>query len=331
MVRRVGVIGSGVMGSWHALRWRNLPVELAGFYDADRNRAEALVAQYGGRSFASVDDLLQSSDVVDICTPPAEHAAATIAAARAGRHVVCEKPIARHVADARAMIDACEQAGVRLFIAHVVRFFPEFARAKEVADSGALGRLGVARTVRGGAPPRRSGWFADIAQSGGVILDVAIHDIDYLRWLCGDVVRVFARGLTFQGLDVDHALITLRFAGGAVGHIEASWAFPEGFRTSIELAGVDGLLLHDSEETRPLSVQYRADAPANVSLLATHTPLEDDPYFRELQHFLQALDRGEPFLVTPRDALTALRVALASIESVRTGQPVELATFEEGL
>ena len=332
-MKRVGIAGSGSMGGWHAARWRALPVELTGFYDTDRARAVALAAKYGGQAFASVEALLDSSDIIDICTPPALHAAVTIAAARAGKHVVCEKPIARHLADARAMIAACEDAGVRLFVAHVVRFFPEFARAKAILDSGALGRLGVVRSVRGGAPPGHSGWFADIAQSGGVTLDVAIHDIDYQRWLCGDVARVFARGLTFRNLNVDHALITLRFANGAIGHIEGSWAFPAGnFRTYLELAGTEGLLVHDSDDTRPLDVQYHAGAaPAAAAALGDPAPLDDDPYFLEFRHFLDALDSGSDFLVTPHDALAALQIALAAIESLRTGRPVDVATFEESL
>lgn len=330
-MRGVAIIGSGNMGSWHASRWQALPVKLTGFYDADPARAAALAAKYGGQAFASLDAALDASDLIDICTPPAEHASATIAAARAGKHVVCEKPIARHLSDAHAMIAACQAAGVRLFVAHVVRFFPEFVRAKAVLDSGALGRLGVVRSVRGGAPPGHSGWFTDIAQSGGVTLDVAIHDIDYMRWLCGDVVRVFARGLTFRSLAVDHVLITLRFASGAIGHIEGSWAFPAGnFRTSFELAGTEGLLVHDSDEAQPLDVQYHAGVTP-ASPLGNPAPIQDDPYFLEFQHVLDALDSGSAFLVTPDDALAALRVALAAIESLRTGRPIDIATFEEAV
>ena len=327
-MKRIGIIGSGGMGGWHASHWRTLPITLAGFYDADAARAQAAATQHGGQAFASLDDLLAACDIVDICTPPADHAPSAIAAARAGRHIVCEKPIARSLADAQAMIDACDAAGVRLFIAHVVRFFPEFARARKVLESGAIGQLGVARSVRGGAPPAHSAWFADFAQSGGVILDVAIHDIDYLRSLCGDVRRVFARGLSFRGLPVDHALITLRFASGAIGHIEASWAFPPGnFRTAFELAGSDGLLAHDSDDARPLTVQYRPGATPQSAGGPPAPPSPDDPYRSELQHFLNALEADEPFLVTPHDAIEALRVALAAIESVRTGKPVDVASF----
>jgi predicted dehydrogenase len=332
-VRRLAIIGSGNMGSWHASRWQALPVELTGFYDADPARSAALAAQYGGQAFTSLEGALDASDLVDICTPPAEHASAVMAAARAGKHVICEKPIARHLADAHAMIAACESAGVRLFVAHVVRFFPEFARAKEVVESGALGRLGVVRSVRGGAPPGHSQWFRDIEQSGGVTLDLAIHDIDYMRWLCGDVLRVFARGLSFRSLTVDHTLITLRFASGAIGHIEASWAFPAGnFRTNFELAGSEGLLVHESDEAKPLDVQFHAGAaPASPPALGSPAALHDDPYLLEFKHVLDALDSGSPFRVTPEDALAALRVALAAIESLRTGQPVDIATFEEAL
>jgi predicted dehydrogenase len=331
-VRSVGIVGSGNMGGWHASHWQALPVRLAGFYDSDPARAVALAGMYGGQAFTHVEALLRESDIIDICTPPAEHSAVTIAAARAGKHVICEKPIARHLADAQAMIAACDSAGVRLFVAHVVRFFPEFARAKAVLDSGALGRLGVVRSVRGGALPQHSGWFADMAQSGGVTLDVAIHDIDYMRWLCGDVVRVFARGLTFRGLPVDHVLITLRFASGAIGHIEGSWAFPAGnFRTYLELAGTEGLLVHDSDDAQPLDVQYHSGASVPPLALSDPALLTEDPYFLEFQHFLDALDRGSAFLVTPHDALAALRVALAAVESLHTGRPVDTATFEEQL
>jgi len=331
-VRGVGIIGSGNMGALHVSRWQALPVRLTGFYDSDPARAVALADRYGGQAFTRVEQLLGKSDIIDICTPPAEHSSATIAAARAGKHVICEKPIARHLADAQAMIAACESAGVRLFVAQVVRFFPEFARAKAVLDSGALGRLGVVRSVRGGTLPQHSGWFADMAQSGGVTLDMTIHDIDYLRWLCGDVVRVFTRGLTFRGLAVDHVLMTLRFASGAIGHIEGSWAFPAGtFRTYLELAGTDGLLVQDSDDARPLDVQYHSGAAAPALALNDPALLIEDPYFKEFQHFLNALDSGSAFLVTPHDALAALRVALAALESLRTGRPIDIATFEEQL
>lgn len=334
-MKRVGLVGAGLMGSWHAERWKELPVEFAGCYDRNPEHAAACVQNYGGRTFGSLDALLAAVDVVDVCTPTPEHAAPVLAAAAAGKHIVCEKPLARHLADAAAMIAACEQNGVRLFVAQVVRFFPEFERAKAVLDGGALGKAGVVRTVRGGNFPRPHTWYGDFEQSGGVILDLSIHDIDYLQWCCGPVARVFARGLSFAGIPAtDHALLTLRFANGVIGHIEGSWAYPAGqFRTFLEIAGDQGLLQVDNQTTAPLSVFLQQEATAEQGAVTVPgSPLHptDDPYYRELEHFLACLDSGADFRVAPREALSALRIALAAIESVRTGRPVDVATMEEG-
>jgi predicted dehydrogenase len=229
------------------------------------------------------------------------------------------------------MIAACEAAGVRLFIAHVVRFFPEYARAKEVLDSGQLGRPGVIRTVRGGnlPAPRTQNWFVDFEQSGGVILDMLIHDIDYVRWCFGDVTTVFARGLAFSDVDTaDHVLLTMRFENGAIGHLEGSWAYPPGnFRTRLEIAGDGGLLECDSLDTLSFSLTLKQEgASLAAGVPVPESPLDptDDPYYREIAHFLSCLESGDDFLVSPQDGLAALRIALAAIESLRTGQPVRI-------
>ncbi len=333
-MRRVGIVGPGLMGSWHASRWQQLPVDLVGYYDRNLERAEAVAKEYGGRAFTTLEELLAAVDIVDVCTPTYEHKGPVVVAAQAGKHVVCEKPLARHEADAEEMIAACQSAGVRLFVAQVVRFFSEFVQAKAVLDSGALGKPAVVRTVRGGNYPRPDTWYGDFERSGGVILDLSIHDLDYLRWCFGDVQRVFARGLSFAGIHAtDHVLITLRFASGVIGHVEGSWAFPAGiFRTFLEIAGDQGLLHVDSLETAPLTLSLNQEAAAaEGAVTVPGSPLapSDDAYYRELEHFLHCLDSGEDFRVSPRDALEALRVALAATESERTGRPVELATFKE--
>ncbi len=332
-MKRIGIVGAGLMAGVHAARWKQLPVELVGFYAPTRAHAEAYAATYGGRAMDSLEELLANVDAVDVCTPTYEHMGPVLAAAAAGKHVTCEKPLARHVEDAEAMIAACEQAGVRLFVAQVVRFFPEFVKAKELIESGKLGKVGVLRTVRGGSFPRPDTWYGEFDKSGGVILDVSIHDIDYLRWCCGEVTRVFARGLSYDNIKAtDHALITLRFESGAIAHIEGSWAYPSGFRTFLEIAGDEGLLTVDSGETVPVQVtlkQEAIDAGGNVTIPGGFIDAADDPYLLELAHFLDGLDNGGEFRVKPEDGLAAVRISLAAMESVRTGQPVDIATFKE--
>jgi len=348
MMKRVGIVGAGVIGTWHAARWRQLPVELAGFYDVVAGATAKAVEEFGGRAYESLDTMLAAVDVVDVCTPTSCHQAPVLAAAAAGKDVVCEKPLARHLSDAEEMIAACQSANVRLFVAQVVRFFREFSQAKAILDSGRLGHPGLIRTVRGGSPPfippsggdeggERS-WFADFEQSGGVIMDLSIHDIDFARWCFGDVERVFARGLTDADAQLhSHALIVLRFRNGAIGHVEGSWADPPGrFRTLFEIAGDQGLIEFDGLAPAPLTVTLKANArrmnnEQAISVPGAESPLHptDDPYYRELEHFLNCLENGDEFLVSPQDGLEAVRISLAAIESIRTGLPIYLDGFEE--
>jgi predicted dehydrogenase len=335
---RVGIIGTGNMGRMHAGHWARLPVELAGFYSRTLERAHSTAADFGACAFSSLDALLSEVDVVDVCTPTPTHKHIVLAAAAAGKHIICEKPLARHLRDAEAMVAACAAAGIRLFVAHVVRFFPEYARAKEIFDAGTLGRPGVIRTVRGGSfpAPNTENWFADFERSGSVIMDMLIHDIDYVRWCFGDIKTVFARGLTFSGVpDADHVLLTVRFHNGAIGHLEGSWAFPPGnFRTRLEIAGDGGLLEVDSLDTLPFSVTLKQQGHSlTAGVPVPESPMHptDDPYYREIAHFFSCLESGADFVVSPQDALEAVRVGLATLESLRTGQPVDVDTFKETL
>jgi predicted dehydrogenase len=331
-VKRVGIIGAGNIAHIHVTGWKNLPVELVGYYDAVPAAAENFARQYGGKAFDQLDDLLQTVDLVDICAPSHVHKELVLRTARAGKPMVCEKPLARHLADCQAMVDGCAATGVPLFIAQVVRFFPQFAAAKRAIDRGDIGKPGVIRTIRAGANPAGRPFFSDFAFSGGVILDVGIHDIDFQRWCMGEVERVFARGLTLSGVKQrDHALITLRFANGGVGHIEAGWASPPGqWRTRLEISGDGGVIEWDSETNHPITqIGFNPERTGKVA--QGHSPLApaDNPYQAELAHFLACVEENRPFLVTPHDALMAVKVALAAIESVRSGKPVEIAEFQE--
>jgi UDP-N-acetylglucosamine 3-dehydrogenase len=335
-MKKIGIIGAGAIARVHADRWKQMPgVEIAGYYDILPEAAQRAVDQYGGRVFGSLDEMFANVDAVDICTTAVAHKEPVLAAAEAGIPMVCEKPLARHLADCYEMVEAVERTGTPLFVAQVVRFFPQYARAKETLESGALGKPAVICTVRGGSMPRagstfNSGYYADFNQSGGVILDVSIHDIDYVRWCFGEVERVFARGLMFAGHPKDHTLITLRFENGAIGHIEGSWAFPPNkFRTRVEIAGTDGLLEWDSLGRDPVEMTlHDPDVGPDVTL-SSASPLatEDDPYYAELAHFIHCIDQNKPFCVSPYDGLMAVKISLAAIESERRGEPVRIKDF----
>lgn len=196
---RVGIVGAGTMGRVHAAAWSQTEAELVGVTALEPTSSAALAERYRARAFASYEELLREVDVVDLCVPTDLHCAMTLRAAAAGKHVVCEKPLALSLSDGERMIGACEAAGVRLFVAMVVRFFPQYALAARAVQALELGTLGVLRLKRVSYPPQvLDNWFADPARSGGMLVDLMIHDLDYARWLAGPVTRIFAKSVRSQ-------------------------------------------------------------------------------------------------------------------------------------
>jgi myo-inositol 2-dehydrogenase / D-chiro-inositol 1-dehydrogenase len=325
---RVGIVGAGSMGRAHAAGWRAAGAELVGVVSLRGASARDLALAHDARAFPDLDALLPVVDVVDLCVPSDLHHPMTLRAAAAGKHVVCEKPIALSVADAQAMIDACQRAGVRLFIAHVVRFFPQYRTAAEAVRAGHVGRLGVMRFQRVSTPPRPGGssWFADEARSGGMICDLMVHDFDYALSLAGPVARVFARSVRRVHPDSprDYALVTLSFESGAMALVEGGWAYPSGvFRTGFDLAGSDGLIEWDSDSSESIRRYLLPTGPGEAAEVGLPlTVMAEDPYTTEIKHVHDALVHDRPFAVTPQEATAALRVGLAARASLRSGRSV---------
>ena len=321
---KIGLIGTGLMGTTHAAAWHAAGATLHGCLAETEAEAAALAQQYGARVYGSLAALLAGVDVVDLCTPTHLHAQHALAAAAAGRHIVCEKPLARTVAEARAVVEACQQAGVHLLVAQVVRYFPEYALAQAQVQAGHIGTPAVLRLARCGFRPRRPthNWFVDEAKSGGLILDLMIHDFDYARWVAGEVASVFAK-INPAG---DYALAVLRHHGGALSHVTGAWAYPQQLlRTRLELAGDRGLIEHDSSASAPieslLAAQELSPLPA-VGVPAS--PLRENPYQLEINEFYNTLAHGAPARVTAHDGLRAVELAHAAIESARTGRAVDV-------
>src|ERR671921_1733209 len=303
---RVGLVGAGFMGGVHLNAYAAIPeVEVVGVADA---RAEAAVAgakMVGARPYASFEELVAAEDVelVDVCLPTAFHRELALLAAGEGKHVILEKPIARTMEDAREILEAFSGDGPRLFVGHVVRFFPEYVGIKEKIDAGDLGTIGVVRTSRRSPFLRGwNDWYANWRASGGVLLDLVIHDFDFLRWALGEVERVYARGMLGREYNrLDYAFVTLRFESGAIAHVEGHWGYPGPFNYSIEVAGSDALLAVDS--TEPTSLQLIGGAPEEVPDLAAGK----SPYEKELEHFIHCIATREESIVEAHDACEALR------------------------
>lgn len=331
---RVGIVGTGFMGRVHADAWENTPAEIGGFVGKTAASAAPLAQQHESQVYPTFGKMLAEVDVVDICTPTHLHHDMVLHAAAAGKHIICEKPLARTVEQAQAMIAACEAAGVKLLVAHVVRFFPEYALARQTVHRGEIGEPAIIRLKRATFQPKKSqdNWFLDWEKSGGMMLDLMIHDFDYARWVGGEVTQVYAQKISsnFKDSAVDHGLAILTHKNGALSHVEGSWAYPQPlFRTQLEIAGSNGWLRYDSDETAALSLHLHRQTQANTpDVPLPSSPLLEDPYTTQIKSFYHHLVEGRETAVSARDGLAALQIALAALESCQTGQPVTLEVLK---
>jgi predicted dehydrogenase len=322
---RVGIIGTGTMGEVHTAAWKAVGVELAGCSSSNSAQADGFAKRHNIRSFASYPELIANVDIIDIFTPTTSHKPLVLAAANAGKHVICEKPIALTVEDGQAMIEACRE--VRFFIGLVLRFFPQYRSAKQLVATGRIGKPGVLRLKRVSYVPQNpDAWYFNDALSGGMVVDLMIHDFDYVRWLAGEVERVFALKTQAGSGSAQYVQAVLRLKNGAIALIEGGWAYPPGvFRTGFDLSGTGGLIEWSSDQSSPLIPFFPPKMEETASVGLPTSGLADDPFAAELRHAYECIQSGAPFEVTPEDALEALRISLAVKKSVETGKPVNLS------
>jgi UDP-N-acetylglucosamine 3-dehydrogenase len=324
MTLRFGVIGAGFAGGTHARALLSVPGAKPVAITAEPPEQARVVAdECGMRVEPSVASLCAADDidVVVVASPTDLHSEHAVMAARAGKHVFCEKPLARTREQARAIVDAADKAGVHVAVGHVVRVFPEYVRVKEILASGELGRPGLATLTRGSfSVATARPWYQDPARSGGVILDLMLHDLDVLRWWFGEPERVYGKRLTGRGGALDYALATLRWPDGPIAHVEASWAEHDGFRTAFEVRCERGMLAHDSRTASPVSTQVPGgpSGPAMIPLTTVH----ETPYARQMRSLVDRLAQGDEPLVTGREGLRSLELALTVIRAADAGEVV---------
>lgn len=331
---RVGIAGTGFMGSTHAAGWLETEATIAGFIAGSPEHARPLADQYGVQVYPNYEAMLVDVDVVDICTPTHLHYEMVLKAAEAGKDVICEKPLGRTVKQGQEMIATCRSVGVKLLVAHVVRFFPEYTRAIAAVANGEIGQPAVVRLTRGTFRPKKAtdNWFIDFDKSGGMMLDLMIHDFDYARWVAGEVESVFAKNISSSQPEapIDYGLAILKHRSGAITHVEGSWAYPPPlFRTRFEIAGSDGFLEFDSGRTAAIGLHLHQQETNAPDVPLPSSPLSESPYTTEIKAFYNALAHNGPVPISAADGLAALQIGLAAIESTQTGRAVRLEPLPE--
>ncbi len=353
----VGIVGAGTMGLFHTNGYKEIPgAEPKAVFDVEEARARKFAKEHGIRFCPSLDEMLQDPDIeiIDICTPTPFHKEIFLRAVEADKHVFCEKPLARTLSEAEEILTACRKGSRKYSVGHVLRFFQEYEAIRKQLDAGEIGTPRFARACRCvELPPGGPAWFFDHDASGGVILDLIVHDFDFLLWCFGEVERVFARGLyacpdpagggrvertaifaaqsPAPGADEDkgvpgkdYALVTLAFKSGVIAEVEGSWVYPGGFYMALEVAGSDGLLRYDSRNSVPLKVLGGKRDQAGEGVEVPESPVKDSPYARELRAFVNScLNNTEPE-VSVDHALESVRICDAAYRSIISGKPVEL-------
>lgn len=334
----VAVVGLGFMGVTHLKSYLQLPgARVLAVCDAARLPVDGVLAGVSGnihgtdaldlgkqvRTYRKLEDLLADAevDLVDLCVPTPLHAPQALAALQAGKHVICEKPLARTSAVAREIVAAAQTAKGFFMPAMCMRFWPGWAWLKELQTSEKYGRILAARFRRVSAPP---GWSRDSyfkgGDSGGALLDLHIHDTDFVQFLFGRPTSVYATGQSRFSGAIDHVVTQYHVASGATVYAEGSWLLTSGFGMSYTVNFERATVDYDSARGDGALQLLEEGQPAQII-----KPEGGDGYVEELRHLIAAIQSGTPpTVVTAADGLSAVEICEAEEKSIQTGSVVKL-------
>lgn len=337
----VGIIGLGFMAATHLKAYRQIDgVRVSALcnpsgrhLDGDFSKvagnvgdnAPVVLDMKGVKATRSYEDLLNDPliDVIDICAPTAAHRELSVAALKAGKNVLCEKPLARSSAAARNIVEAAERSKGIFMPAMCMRFWPGWSWLKQAIDSRQYGRVLGARFRRVAEPPA---WgqknFFNGAESGGGLFDLHVHDTDFVQFCFGRPKSVFSTGYSKFSGAIDHVVTQYEVSSGASVAAEGSWAMARGFGFSMSYTVNFENATADYDFARGVEALRLSEEGQSPRTVVCPGP---DGYVLELQHFLNAIQSGtKPTVVTARDALSAVEICEAEEKSVGLRQIVSL-------
>jgi myo-inositol 2-dehydrogenase/D-chiro-inositol 1-dehydrogenase/scyllo-inositol 2-dehydrogenase (NAD+) len=290
--------------------------------------------EYGAENwYTDHKEALKQKDVdaVVITTPTFTHAAITIDAAEAGKHILCEKPMALTLKEADEMIAAARRAGVKLQMGFMRRFDAEFQTAKRMIEEGVIGKPSIIKST-GHGPGLPPPWACDPKTSIGMLAEVNSHDFDSVRWLMGsDISRVYAEAeaiavpeLKKQYPDFyDRAVVTLRFANGSLGLIDSGCPVKYGYDARVEILGTEGIMLIGELKYQAVFV-CKKETGVYTSTFPSWRDRFKEAYLEEDKHFIDCIINDKNPLASGEDGRAALEAVLAATKSIKEGRPVTL-------
>lgn len=337
MTISIGVIGAGRIGKLHAENLvRRIPeARVVSIADVVPAAARETAARLGiPTATADYHDLLNDPIVqaVAVCSATDTHAQIIVEAAQAGKHIFCEKPIDHDLGRIRRALEAVDAAGVKLQIGFNRRFDANFQAVRQAITSGQIGEPHIVRiTSRDPAPPP----VEYIKVSGGIFLDMTIHDFDMIRFLMDSpVTEVFAAGSVLvnpaigEAGDVDTAMVTLKFENGAIGTIDNSRQAVYGYDQRVEVFGSAGAIAAENN-TPYRAVMSNRDGVHMPNPLHFFLERYNDAYIAEMRAFIDAIENDTPTPVTGEDGLAPVVIGLAALKSLRENRPVKLSEIQE--
>jgi myo-inositol 2-dehydrogenase/D-chiro-inositol 1-dehydrogenase len=336
----IGIIGSGFIADLHAAAIAMVPeIDLVAVASPSKGKAAAFAHERGiPHAYEDYRSLLERRDIhlVSLALPNDRHAEAAIAAAAAGKHIICEKPLCRTLEEAERMIAACREAGVFLFYAEELLFAPKYVRAKKLVEENALGHVFLVHQSEEHDGPHMP-WFWDVERSGGgVLLDMGCHSIEYARWVLGKpaVKSVYAHMGTYVHQDrtrgEDHSFCIVEYENGGVGMAENSWAKRGGVDDRCEIYGSGGFTRADLLRGSALLTYSQkgygyAVEKAGTTKGFTFTMFEEIWNYgfpQELRHFARCVLGQETPMETGEDGREVLKIIYAAYQSAGEGRKV---------
>jgi UDP-N-acetylglucosamine 3-dehydrogenase len=337
---KVGVIGCGSIAKHRHLPEysRNSEVEIVAVCDVNQERVNEFAQLYNAKAYLNYEDLLANEEIeaISVCTPNFLHAPMTIAALKAGKHVLCEKPMATSREEAESMIEAAKAANRKLMIAHNQRFVTSHQKARQLIESGEIGKIYSFRTAFGHGGPE--GWSADGKDSWffrkeeafiGAMGDLGVHKTDLLRYILGEEfieVGAFIETSAKENTTVDDtAVCMLKTESGIIGTLAASWSYVSKEDNSTIIYGEKAILRLEDDPTFSLIVQYKSGEVVKYELGAIQTNESGGQRSSQvIDQFVNSILKDSEPLITGEEGMKSLQVILAALESNETKTIVKI-------
>jgi len=332
-MKNIGLVGLGFIGKTHLDAYHHIEnCQVTAICTRNKVDNQQIPSHYSGSFVTDYEDLLHDPkiDIIDICVPTYLHEEFLIKAANAGKHIICEKPLTLTLESANRMVDAVTKNKVKLFVGHVLRFWPEYKLIKSYSENDKLKDIKIVHARRIGQAPAWSNWFQYPNKSGGALFDLHIHDIDFVYYLLGQVDTVYAVGTKNKYGAWDHVMTSLTFKNNSIAFVEASQRMPMGFpftftfraqarKSTVDFTVAAGENIENIHNSEHQFIYYDKQKKSSIEIE------KGDAFQNELAYFVNCVETNQENYVIPLgDVLYSLKLLKAIELSLETRQEVRL-------